>query len=119
MKSLAELKQIRANLESAKSTPMEASTTKVVVGMGTCGIAAGARSVLLTIMEEMAQHNREDITISQTGCMGMCEKEPLLEVQSGNITTLYAYVTSDKARQIVLDHVLKGEPITDWAVTKK
>lgn len=103
MKSLQELKAMRERMGEGKQATRSTGTTKITVAMGTCGIAAGARSVLLAIMSELAQTGHSDTTVAQTGCLGMCEREPLVEVVHDGQTTLYAYVNAERARQIVRD----------------
>ncbi len=103
MKSLQELKAMRERMGEGKGVGPNTGATKITVAMGTCGIAAGARSVLLAIMGELAETGLRDTTVAQTGCLGMCEREPLVEVVHQGHTTLYAYVNADRARQIVRD----------------
>lgn len=117
MKSLAELKAIRDNLGKHSPPFNQAATTRIIVAMGTCGIAAGARSVLLAIMDELSARNLQHVVVTQTGCMGMCEKEPLVEIDNNGHKTIYAYVDSSKAKRIVLEHVVNGAPINEWVVT--
>lgn len=118
MRSFTELKAIREHLGKS-DIPKSGSGTKIVVGMGTCGIAAGARSVMLCILDELATRNLQDIAVTQTGCIGMCEKEPLLEVVVNGNSTLYAYVNSEKVKRIVLEHVVNNVPVSEWVVTKQ
>ena len=113
MKSLEELKRIRE--EAKKKMTMRLDTDnkyRVVVGMATCGIAAGARPVLNTIIEEVAEQQLP-VQVTQTGCIGLCSLEPIVEVfdQSGNKTT-YVMVTPEKAKQIIKKHC-KNDTIVD------
>ena len=105
MKSLQELKAMRERMGEGKQVTTSTGRAKITVAMGTCGIAAGARSVLLAIMGELAETGQSDTTVTQTGCLGMCEREPLVEVIHRGATTLYAYVNAERARQIVRDLV--------------
>jgi len=82
----------------------------IVVGMGTCAISAGAREVFLALAESLEQHGIKSVKLSQTGCIGYCEQEPLVRV--GDVT--YARVTPDRARAIVRQHVLGGNVIREW-----
>jgi len=112
MKSLHELKALRERMGDSSNVGRDASSIKITVAMGTCGIAAGARTVLLAIMGELAERGMDDATVTQTGCLGMCEKEPLVEVKHAGNATLYAYVNAERARQIVASLALatvKGE----------
>jgi len=117
MKSLNELKALRERLEAAQ--PLTApQQRKIVVGMGTCGIAAGARTVLLAIMDELAGQHIIDTAVTQTSCIGLCEKEPLLEVIANGNSTLYAYVNAERARRIIQSHIIDGEPVTAWSIER-
>lgn len=119
MKSMEELKQIRERLKVAGGLRHDQRQTQIVVGMGTCGIAAGARNVLLAVMNELAALDLVDVAVTQTGCMGMCEKEPLLEVRTAQGESyLYAHVDAEKARRIVANHVQNGQPMTQWIVRR-
>jgi len=117
MKSLNELKSLRERLE--KSPPLtESAAKKVTVGMGTCGIAAGARAVLLTFLDELASRSLPDTVVTQTACLGMCEKEPLVEVSVDGKSTLYANVNAERARRIVVQHLINGDVIIEWAIER-
>ena len=118
MKSLAELRAIRESMQQPSHRLHREATVRIMVGMGTCGIAAGARTVLLTVMEELATRNLQHVAVAQTGCMGMCEKEPLVEIEVDGLKTTYAYINADKVRRILLEHIVNGAPITEWVVTK-
>jgi (2Fe-2S) ferredoxin len=119
MKSLDELRSIREKIKSTSRLPEHDGEAKVIVGMGTCGIAAGARNVLLAIMDELASRDTDSVTVTQTGCLGMCEKEPLVEVQTSAGRTLYGYVNAERARRIIANHVLNGEPIVEWMINRE
>lgn len=118
MKSLTELRAIRESMQQPSNRLNQDTTARIMVGMGTCGIAAGARTVLLSVMDELATRNLQHVAVAQTGCLGMCEKEPLVEVDIDGQKTTYAYINADKARRIVLEHIVNGSPITEWAVIK-
>lgn len=119
MKSMEELKMIRERLKSTDGFRADDKQIQVVIGMGTCGIAAGARNVLLAVMNELATIGLTGVAVTQTGCMGMCEKEPLVEIRTpegGNY--LYAHVDDERARLIVVNHVQNGQPMTQWIVRR-
>lgn len=119
MKSMEELKLIRERMKTAGAVRNDLKHTQIVVGMGTCGIAAGARNVLLAIMNELAAQDVTDVSVSQTGCMGMCEREPLLEIRTPDGESyLYAHVDAERARRIVVNHVQQGQPMTQWIVRR-
>lgn len=117
MKSLEELKKIRD--QAKKQMAMRDSNEndyRVVIGMATCGIAAGARPVLNTIVEEVAKA-KLPVTVMQTGCIGMCTLEPIVEVyDKNNQKTTYVLIDPVKAKEIVLRHLVQGEIIDEYTV---
>lgn len=117
MKSLEELKKIRD--QAKKQMAMRDSNEndyRVVIGMATCGIAAGARPVLNTIVEEVAKA-KLPVTVMQTGCIGMCTLEPIVEVyDKNNQKTTYVLIDPVKAKEIVLRHLVHGEIIDEYTV---
>jgi len=117
MKSLEDLKKIRALAKSNLAMRNnEDNEYRVVVGMATCGIAAGARPVLNTFVEEIAKANLP-VTVMQTGCIGMCTLEPIVEVfDKDNHKTTYVLIDPKKAKEIVLRHLTHGEVIEDFTV---
>lgn len=117
MKSLEELAKIRE--EAKKSTDIRENneSIKIVVGMGTCGIAAGARETLMAIMDELAKRNINDVKITQTGCIGLCDKEPLVEVYvPGKEKVTYGKVNAERARQIISNHIVNGNILSDLVI---
>lgn len=118
MKSLADLQKMRE--EAKKKVEMREGNKeyRVVVGMATCGIAAGARPVLNALVEESAL-GEYNCTITQTGCIGMCTLEPIVEIydKNGDKTT-YCHVNAEKAVQILRNHVGKGEIVTEYTVAQ-
>lgn len=118
MKSLAELQAIRdkarAQLNLREENP---DATRVMVGMATCGIAAGARPVLNALVEEAAKRNLSNVTISQTGCIGMCQYEPIIEVLvPGQEKVTYVKMTAEKAVRVINDHVVNGNVVTEFTI---
>ena len=113
MKSLAELNAIRdkakANMNIREDNEY---TTRVLVGMATCGIAAGAKPVLTALVDEIARRNLSHVTVSQTGCIGMCQYEPIVEVlEPGKEKVTYVKVTPEMVARIVSDHLVNGNPV--------
>ena len=102
MKSLEELRAIRERMQSQVSMRAEDHThTRVVVGMATCGIAAGAKPVLTALVDEIARRNLSHVTVSQTGCIGMCQYEPIVEVlEPGKDKVTYVKVTPEMVARI-------------------
>ena len=105
MKSLAELAAIREKMKDKVAIREGSGEIRVVVGMATCGIAAGARPVLNTFVEEISKEGlSEKATVSQTGCIGICQYEPVVEVfQEGKEKVTYVKINPDKAKRIVAE----------------
>ena len=118
MKTLADLEALRKSAQEQTRLRDSQTGTKIIVGMGTCGIAAGARDVLAAIMDEISKRNLSDVTVTQTGCVGMCEQEPIVEViRPGQPKVFYGYVTGDKARKIIAQHVINGQIVGEWVLS--
>lgn len=118
MKSLAELKAIRDRMKSAVNVREgEGDKIRVVVGMATCGIAAGARPVLNSFTDEVAKRNLANVSVTQTGCIGICQYEPVVEVftPDGNKTT-YVKMTAEKAVRVVTDHLVNGNVVSEYTI---
>ncbi len=119
MKTLAELMAIK-EATMQKMTVREDTgddAIRVVVGMATCGIAAGARPVLNAFVDEVAKRNLKGVTVSQTGCIGMCQYEPIVEViQPGKDKVTYVKMTADKVAKVVNDHIVNGNPVVEYTV---
>lgn len=118
MKSLEELKAIRDKMQtSIKVREEDGDKIRVVVGMATCGIAAGARPVLNTITDEVATRNLTNVSITQTGCIGICQYEPVIEVFTPNgEKTTYVKMTAEKAKKVVADHLVNGNVVTEYTI---
>jgi len=85
--------------------------------MGTCGIAAGAREVLAALLDELAQRDISDVTVSQTGCKGLCDREPMVEVRmAGCPTVTYGRVTPQVMRRIVADQIVNGQVVAEYVI---
>ena len=118
MKSLEELLAIR---DKAKAAMTDREGTgdgiRVVVGMATCGIAAGARPVLNAFVDEVAKRNLKNVTVAQTGCIGMCQYEPIVEVfEPGKEKVTYVQVSPEKVAEIVASHIVNGNPGVEYTV---
>ncbi len=117
MKSLQELEAIRNKTLSQIDIRKMGESTRIVVGMATCGIAAGARPVLTALVEEVAKRNLSDVTVSQTGCIGACRLEPMVEVFSpGKEKVTYVNVKPEMAGRIVAEHIVNGNPVTEYTI---
>ena len=119
MKSLAELEAIRQKtLERINlRRENENELVRIVVGMATCGIAAGARPVMLAFMEEVNKREMGNVTVTQTGCVGMCRLEPIVEVYvKGQEKVTYVHMTPEKVARIVNDHIVNGRPVEEYTI---
>ena len=118
MKSLAELAAIREKMKDKVAIREGNNGIRIVVGMATCGIAAGARPVLNTFVEEIAKEDLTDkATVSQTGCIGICQYEPVVEVyEQGKEKISYVKITPDKAKRIVAEHIKGGNVVTEYTI---
>lgn len=108
-----ELKKIREKARARLQFRSGEVRVRIVVGMGTSGIAAGARGVLKAILEEVARRNLTDVAVTQTGERGLAAKEPVVEVHEEGRVTVYGEVDEALARRIVVEHVVNGRPIQD------
>jgi len=118
LKTIEDLKRLRDRVQSETRVRQE-SSKQIIVGMGTCGIAAGAREVMSAILDEIAKRKLEDITVRQTGCIGMCEKEVLVDiVLPGQPRITYGRVTPADIPKIITQHVINGQLIKEMVVGK-
>ena len=117
IRTLDDLKEFKVQQEERLQQEKTSTQAKVLVGMGTCGIAAGAQEVYDAICQELSEQGVEDVVVAQTGCIGFCAQEPLAEViLPDGQRVLYGHVDAEKARKVVTEHVLAGRVITEWAV---
>lgn len=119
MKTIADLEAIRQKTLDKVGLRKDdkENTTRVVVGMATCGIAAGARPVMLAFMDEIARRNMQNVTVSQTGCIGMCRLEPMVDVfVPGQEKVTYVKLTPEKVSRIVVEHLANGHPVEEYVI---
>lgn len=118
MKSLAELAAIREKMKDRVVLREGQGNIRVVVGMATCGIAAGARPVLSAFVEGVANAGLSDkVTVTQTGCIGICQYEPVVEVfESGKEKVTYVKMTADKAKEVIEKHLKGGSPVAEYTI---
>lgn len=118
MKSLSELQALRDKMKTQMGVRTEApENTRIVVGMATCGIAAGARPVLTAFNNEVAKRGLMDITVAQTGCIGICQYEPVVEVHMpGKEKVTYINMTPEKAVRVVVDHIVNGNVVAEFTI---
>jgi len=117
MKSLKELEAIRNRTLESVNLRKDRTGTRIVVGMATCGIAAGARPVLLSFLEEVKKRNLGNVTVTQTGCIGVCRLEPMVEVyMPGEEKVTYVKMTADKVARVVAEHIVNGQPVAEYTI---
>ena len=118
MKSLAELAAIRARMMDQVNLRKDDNVdTRIVVGMATCGIAAGARPVMLAFIEELKKRGIENVTVAQTGCVGMCRLEPMVEVYvKDQEKVTYVHMNPDKVARVVGEHIVNGKPVDEFTI---
>jgi NADP-reducing hydrogenase subunit HndB len=115
IKSLEELRKLREQVQSEITTRTETGTT-IIIGMGTCGIAAGARETMRAILEELHKRNIE-AHVATVGCIGMCAREPLVDIeQAGKPRITYGNITANKVPRLIEEHLINGHVIEEWTV---
>lgn len=118
MKSLAELQEIRDRTRNQVILRKNNDNAiRVLVGMATCGIAAGARPVLATMVDEVSKRGLTNVTVTQTGCIGICQFEPVVEIVTpGQEKITYVHMTPEKAIRVVNDHLVNGNVVTEYTI---
>lgn len=119
MKSLAELEAIKNKIKNQVDVRKDTDddTVRIVVGMATCGIAAGARPVLSALVDEVGKRGLSHVTVAQTGCIGMCRLEPIVEVmEPGKERVTYVKMTEEKAKKIIAEHIVNGNVVTEYTI---
>ena len=119
MKSVEDLNKLRDRARRALTLRNGEAGAKVIVAMGTCGIASGARDVLMAVMDELTARGLSDVVVSQTGCRGLCEREPMMEVQKPGLPTVtYGDLDAEKAKTIIAQHLGQGVMVEEWVITQ-
>ena len=118
MKSLEELKAIKAKMQDKVALRTSGGTTRIVVGMATCGIAAGARPVLNAFVEGVSEAGLGDsVIVTQTGCIGICQYEPVVEVYTeGAEKVTYVKMTPELAKEVIEKHIKGGAVVTEYTI---
>ena len=117
MKSLAELNALKEEIKDRISMKNEGDGIRIIVGMATCGIAAGAKPVLLALEKELDEQGLASVTVKQTGCIGLCEYEPMVEViEGGKDKVTYVKMDAEKAKEIIHSHILNGKIVKEYAI---
>ena len=115
LKTLDDLKKLREDAQSDLKVRLETGT-KIIVGMGTCGIAAGARETMHAILDELKKREI-DANVTTVGCIGMCIKEPLVDIeQAGKPRVTYANVNPDMVPRLIEEHLIKNQPVAEWVI---
>lgn len=115
LKSLDDLRKLRDQVQDEIASRVETGTT-IIIGMGTCGIAAGARETMHTVIEEL--HKRDiEAHVKTVGCIGMCAREPLVDIeQAGQPRITYGNITADRVSRLIEEHLVNGRIVDDWVV---
>ncbi|MCR5323912.1 MAG: (2Fe-2S) ferredoxin domain-containing protein [Lachnospiraceae bacterium] len=118
MKSLEELKAIREKMQGAVNLRSEdGDGIRVVVGMATCGIASGARPVLTTLSDAVQEKKLSNVAVTQTGCIGLCQYEPIVEVfEPGKEKVTYVKMNPEKALEVVDRHLIRGQVVSEYTI---
>ena len=117
VKSLEDLKRLRDEALEKRKVKSASGQAQVIVAMGTCGIAAGARDAMKAILDTIENENLTGISVTQTGCIGLCEREPIVQVVIGDQPKVtYGKVTPEVARRIMNEHVVKGNVVEDHVI---
>ncbi|ADO77755.1 (2Fe-2S) ferredoxin domain-containing protein [Halanaerobium praevalens] len=118
MKSLAELKELRNKVQKEMKKRDQGTRAEIIVGMGTCGIAAGAREILKAVLAEVEKRDL-DVRVTQTGCIGMCEKEPLMDVKlPGKERITYGNLNPADVQKIITEHLVNGQVVSDLVIAR-
>ena len=118
MKTLAELQAIRDRMKDNVTMRSGSGSIRAVVGMATCGIAAGARPVLNAFVEGISEAGLGDkVQVTQTGCIGICQYEPVVEVyEKDKEKTTYVKMTAEKAKDVIEKHIKGGKPVSEYTI---
>ena len=117
MKTLKDLEEIRQRTLESVNLRKDRTGARVVVGMATCGILAGARPVLMAFLEEIRNRSLEHATVTQTGCIGVCRLEPMVEVyMPGEEKVTYVNMTPEKVKRVVAEHLVNGQVVREFTI---
>lgn len=121
MKTLEELRAIREKMQGQVGMRSENdSQTRVVVGMATCGIASGARPVLTALSDAVQTRNLTNVAVTQTGCIGLCQYEPIVEVfEPGKDKVTYIKMTAEKVQEVVEQHLIRGQVVSKYTISSE
>lgn len=120
MKSLEELRKLREESLHRVDLRKSDNNTRILVAMGTCGIAAGARPVLMALVEEVKKQNLQDVAVMQTGSTESCDLAPMFEVsRKGEEKVTYVHMDAEKAKKVIEEHIIKGNIIEEYTMDKQ
>ena len=115
--TIKDLEDIRKKVRKATNLREGISNAKITVHMGTCGIAAGARTIMNTVIKIVEDSGRDDVIVTTSGCAGFCSREPMVTVElKGETPVKYSELTEDKIKKIFSEHVLKGKIVEEYAL---
>jgi len=115
--TIADLKKIKEEYHENQQLREGGFKVRITVHMGTCGIAAGARPIMTTVMDEITKAGRKDIAVTTSGCAGLCSKEPMMTIElAGEPPVKYISLTEEKTRKIFAEHILGGKPVKEFAL---
>ncbi len=118
MKTLADLKKIREKAQEDMKLRSGGARIKIVVGMGTSGIAMGARDVMKTFLDEISQRNLTDVLVTQTGEKGLSSMEPVVDViEEGKPKVTYGNMNAEKVKRVMVEHIVNGRVVSEFVVT--
>ena len=120
MKSIEELNALRDTVRTRMALRNGTNErARITVAMGTCGIASGAREVLLAVIDELERRGMQDVVVTQSGCRGLCEREPMLVIQQKDKAPVtYGDLNAEKARTVITQHLGAGVIVEEWVVTQ-
>ncbi|GAB6273715.1 MAG: (2Fe-2S) ferredoxin domain-containing protein [Peptococcaceae bacterium] len=114
---LEDLKKIREKAEKDVELRQKQARIRIVVGMGTSGIAAGARDVIRAFVDEIAKRNLNDVVVTQTGEKGLASQEPMIEVyEEGKPVVVYGNMDAEKTKRVVAEHIVNGSPVSEYVI---
>lgn len=116
MKSIQDLNEIRQNVKGSLNLTAEDKGTRIVVGLATCGMAAGAGSVLTALKEEVEKRRLKDVTVTQTGCIGICHLEPVVEIYQSGVRTTYIAMDAKKAIEVLDEHIEGNQVVEKYTI---
>ena len=117
VKSIEDLKRVKEEALEKRKAQATSGQAQIIVGMGTCGIAAGARETMKAILEVIEEEDLSNILVTQTGCIGLCEWEPIVEVRMGQEPKVtYGKVSPELAKEIIREHIMESRIITEHLI---